>query len=39
MDRVREVNSVVVVKRRARKGQAKESGVKMARIDDLFGEN
>ena len=37
IDRVREVERTVMVKRRARKGQAKESGVKMARIDDLFG--
>ena len=36
MDRVRELDSTVVVRRRARRGQAKESGVKVARIDVMF---
>ena len=37
MDRVREMDKTVLVKRRARNGQTKESGIRMARIDLLFG--
>ena len=37
MDRVKEMNRTVLIKRRARKGQAREMGIRTPRIDDMFG--
>ena len=37
MDRVDEMNRTVLIKRRARRGQARETGIRMPRIDDMFG--
>ena len=36
-DRVKEVNRTVLIRRRARRGQAKETGIRTPRIDDMFG--